>query len=369
MADLETEFRLEEAAKRERMRAGLAALKQRWWQVVAGTLAGGALGFGASFAFTPRFMSTTLFIPPQQQQSSAASALASLSSLSGLVGGAGIKSSADQYISMLEGVTVSDRIIDKFGLAKVYDTDFKDETRTKLSKRVTIAAGKKDGLIRVDVEDTDPRRAAAMANQYVEELRFMTAHLAVTEAQQRRAFFERLLNDTKQKLIAAQVAVEASGFNPGALKAEPKSAAETYARIKAELTSAQVKLQVLHGSLADNSAEVIQQTNVVKALSEQVARLETSQAADHDSPDYISRYRDFKYQETLFDLYSKQYELARLDESREGAMIQVVDEAQPAERRMFPRRSIFARLGLALGALVAGGLLWRRGATSAPSQA
>ena len=369
MEDMDIELRREEAAKRARMRAGLAELKQRWYLIAGAVLVGGAIGYGASWAFKPRFLSSTLFIPPQQQQGGAAAALASLSSLSGLVGGAGIKSSADQYISMLEGVTVSDRIIGKFDLAKVYDTDYKDETRAKLAKRVTVAAGKKDGLIRVDVEDTDPKRAAAMANQYVEELRFMTAHLAVTEAQQRRAFFERLLNETKQKLIAAQVAVEASGFNPGALKAEPKSAAEAYARIRADLTAAQVKLQVMHGSLADNSAEVLQQSNMVKALSDQVAHLESSQTADKDSPDYISRYRDFKYQETLFDLYSKQYELARLDESREGATIQVVDEAQPAERKMFPRRSIFARLGAGLAALLVAGLLWRRGTAAAPPQA
>ena len=47
-------------------------------------------------------------------------------------------------------------------------------------------------------------------------------------------------------------------------------------------------------------------------------------------PDYLTKYREFKYQETLFELFARQYEIARVDESREGALIQVVDPATRA---------------------------------------
>jgi uncharacterized protein involved in exopolysaccharide biosynthesis len=332
----------------------------RFKAALAGALvAGSALGLGISYAFTPTYVSSALFIPPQQQ-SGAAGALASLGALSSLVGGASAKSSVDEYISMMLSVTVSDRVIKRFSLDKVYATEFKDETRKRLSKRVTVTAGKKDGLIRVEVEDTDPKRAAAMANDYVDELREMTSHLAVTEAQQRRVFFERMLGDTKQKLVTAQVALEASGFTQGALKVEPRSAAETYAKLRADLTANQVQLQVMRGSLAETSPQVVRQLNTVQALSDQVAHLEASQAADQGSPDYIGKYRDFKYQETLFDLYAKQFELARIDESREGALIQVVDEGQPAEHKHFPRRILFAALGGVIAFLLVAGFAWRR---------
>jgi len=341
------------------------ALARHWPALAIALLAGGAVGYGFSYAFAPTFQSATLFIPPQQQQGSATTALASLGALSSLVGGAGIKSSTDQYISMLQSVTVSDSVIKRFDLAKVYETEFKDETRKILAKRVQVLAGKKDGLIRVEVEDTDPKRAAAMANDYVDELRTMTSRLAVTEAQQRRMFFERLLNETKGKLVDAQVALEGSGFTAGALKAEPRSAAETYAKLRADLTAAQVKLQVARSSLADSAPEVVQQQSTVQALSQQIDRLEATQASDAGSPDYVGKYRDFKYQETLFDLYSKQYELARLDEAREGALIQVVDEAQPAERKHFPRRSLFAALGGLIACAALAALFWRRQPPSA----
>ena len=67
--------------------------------------------------------------------------------------------------------------------------------------------------------------------------------------------------------------------------------------------------------------------------------------------EYIAAFRDFKYYETLFDLMARQYEIARLDEAREGAIIQVVDRAVAPERRSKPRRGTISALS-ALATLV-----------------
>jgi uncharacterized protein involved in exopolysaccharide biosynthesis len=180
-----------------------------------------------------------------------------------------------------------------------------------------------------------------MANRYVEELRRMTSTIAVSEAQQRRLFFERQLGQTRDRLTAAQLALQGSGFSQGALKAEPKAAAEGYAKLRAEVTAAEVRLQAMRGSLVDETPEVRQQQATLNALRAQLARLE--QASDAaGGPDYVGKYREFKYQETLFELFARQYELARVDESREGALIQVVDEASPPERKSSPKRALVA---------------------------
>jgi uncharacterized protein involved in exopolysaccharide biosynthesis len=294
-------------------------------------------------------------LPPQQQQSSAASALASLGSLAGLAGGAaGIKSPAEQYVSLMQSVTVADRLIDKFDLLTVYEAKFRQDARKTLAANSQISVGKKDGLIVVSVEDTNPQQAAAMANQYVEELRRLTQVLAVSEAQQRRVFFEKQLQDAKARLTTAQTVLQDSGFNAGALKAEPKAAAESYARLRAELTAAEIRLQTLSSNLAEGAPEVRELTTTVQALRGRLAEQERSEAPPPagTGPNYVSKYREFKYQETLFDLMARQYELARVDESREGALIQVVDAAMPAERKVKPKRSM-----IALGAAFAGPLL------------
>ena len=147
-------------------------------------------------------------------------------------------------------------------------------------------------------------------------------------------------------MVQAQQALQSSGFNAGALKAEPKAAADAYARLKAEITAAEVRLKILGGSLADGASEVRQQQAALAALREQLARVEQATGTS-GGPDYVGKYREFKYQETLFELYARQFELARADESREGALIQVVDLATPPERKSKPKRATAALVGAA----------------------
>jgi len=320
----------------------------------------GAATLVATGFIPPSFTAATTFMPPQQSQSAASSAMASLSALAGLAGAAGgVRNSGDQYVALMQSVTLSDRIIDRFDLMKVYDADFRVDARRVLAGNVRITLGKRDGWITVEVEDKSPQRAADMANRYVDELRRLAGALAVTEAQQRRTFFEQQLGQSREGLVRAQQALQSSGFNPGALKAEPRAAAEAYARLKAEVTAAEVRLQTLRGSFAEGSYEVRQQLDMLNALRNQLARseqpLETA-----NGPDYVGKFREFKYQETLFDLYAKQYELARVDESREGALIQVVDPATPPERKSKPKRAVLAVAATLLsGVFLAGFLVWR----------
>ena len=332
----------------------LAPAARHWKAIFATAIFAGAIGVGASYLVAPKFTATNVFLPPQQPQSSGASALASLGALSGLsLGGGSTKNSPDEYIALMQSATISDRIIKKFDLKALWENRFQVDARNRLLKQVSISSGKKDGLMRVDVTDTDPVRAAAIANQYVEELRTLTNGLAVTEAQQRRVFFEHLLEETRDKLGAAQVALEAGGYTAGALNAEPRNAAEGYARIQAELTSARVKLQVLHRTLADGSPEAQTQQELVNALTSQLAKLEAQDHGQSHSSDYINRYREFKYQEALFDLFARQYENARVDESREGALIQVLDKATPPERKSAPGRLRYGMVAAMLAFLIA----------------
>ncbi len=326
----------------------LLALLQRWRLVLIGPLAIGLATLGLSYLITPTYTARTSFLPPQQQQSAAASALASLGGLSSLVSGAvGGRTPADQYVSLLESTTVADHLIDKFDLLKVYDKDVRIEARKKLAKNTRVAAGKRDGIIVVEVDDESPVRAAEMANRYVDELRSLTDRLALTEAKQRRIFFEGHLQRTRDRLTQAQLALQASGFNLGSLKAEPKAAAETYAKIKADVTGAQARLDSLRRNLTESAPEIQQAEAAIAVLKTQLALVETT-ATQGGSADYVGKYREFKYQEALFEQFSRQYELARVDESREG-LLQVIDAAQPPEKKSWPKRALLAVAGTVLG--------------------
>ena len=330
-----------------------AILRAKWKLILGGSIAAGVVALGVSFLIPPTYTAETVFLPPQPPQSGAASALASLGALSGLAGGAlNVKTAADQYVSLMQSVNVQDRLVDRFGLMKEYDVKYRLEARKALTKNVQITLGKKDGLITVDADAHSPQLAADLANAHVSELRRLTGELALTEAQQRRAFFEAQLKTTREQLAQAQGALQRSGFNPGALKTEPRAAADAYAQLKAATTAAEVRLQTLHRTLADSAPEYQQQVTLLDALRTQLTKLETADRPDASDAGYISRYRDYKYQEALFELFSKQFEAARLDESRESNLIQVVDVATPPEYKSKPKRAF-----IAVGATFAAGLL------------
>ena len=329
----------------------LIMLVTHWRLLLGGSLLAGLIGLGAAFAWPPTFTARTLFLPQQQQQNLAATALTSLGALGSLAGAAaGVRNPADQYVALMQSAMVMDRIIDQFDLMRVYDEEYRVDARKELSKSVRMTLGKKDGLISVEVDDESPKRAADMANAYVVELRRLTQVLALTEAQQRRVFFEAQLTQTRERLTLAQQALQASGFSSGALRAEPRAAAEGYAKLRAEVTAAEVRLQALRRNLVDGAPEVQQQLGIVSTLRSELAKLEVPGDRTND-PGYVSKYREFKYQETLFELFARQYEMARLDEARDGTLIQVVDVATPPEKKSKPKRAVIA-LAVSAGTLL-----------------
>ncbi|MBB4842402.1 uncharacterized protein involved in exopolysaccharide biosynthesis [Paucibacter oligotrophus] len=312
---------------------------QNWKLLTITPLLTGALALGISFLLPPIFTAKTTFLQPQQPQSSVSAALASLGPIAGMSGSTNSgRTSAEQYIAFLQSASVTDRIIDQFELQKLYDTPFKTKARKALNANVRITANKKDGIISIEVDDTDPKRAASLANRFVDELRIFTSTLALTEAQQRRAFFDRQLQATRNNLTKAQIALQGSGFDGNALKIDPKASAEAFAKTKAAVVAAEVKLQGMQTSLAPGAIELRLAESNLTALRAQLKLMADTSPAPSVSNEYIERYRDFKYQETLFELYARQLELARMDEARDGPLIQVIDAATPPELKSRPQR-------------------------------
>ena len=310
--------------------------------LIIGPLVAGLAALGIAFAIAPTYTATVRFLPPQQQQSAAASMLASLGALGGLAGAAsGLKNPSDQYLAFIRSRSVQDALIDRFGLMERYEAKLRDDARLAL-QGVARASSGKDGLISVEIDDKDPKFAAQLANAHVEELQKLLARLAVTEAQQRRVFFEKQLQQAKDNLTRAEQALKASGVNSSALKASPQAAVEAVARLRAAITAQEIKIASLRGYLSENAPDFRQALTELGAMRAQLARAEQQEAPVAGGSDYIGRYRDFKYYETLFELFAKQYELARVDESREGAVIQVLDAAQPPERKAKPKRALIA---------------------------
>ena len=314
--------------------------------LVLGPLAVGITALGISFLIPPTYTAKTQFLPPQQQQSAAASMLASLGGLGGLAGAiGGLKNPADQFIAYMRSVTLQDSLIDRFKLLDRYEAKTKTDARLALTGSVRVASGK-DGLMSVEVDDKDPKFAADLANAYVEELAKLLSKLATTEAQQRRLFFEKQLTLAKDKLIQSEIALKATGVSGSVLKSNPASAVAAVAGLQAAVTAQEVKLGAMRGYLAESAPDFKLALSELSNLRAQLAKQEKDSPATQGKTttegDYITKYREYKYHETLFELFSKQFEIAKVDEAREGALIQVLDAALAPDRKAKPKKAMIA---------------------------
>ncbi len=271
--------------------------------LVLGSLGTGLLALAIAYLIPPTFTAKTTFIAPKQQQSAAAAALSDMGVLGGAAGAiAGIKNPADQYSAMLKSVAIADALASQFKLSERYEAKYREDVRKELATNTTIVVGAKDGLINVQVDDYDAQMAADIANAYVFELRKLLNRVALTEAQQRRVFFERMVDESKSRMVSAERALKASGVDKEALKTSPLSALEGVARLKAQISVQEVRMAAMRGYLAEGAPEFQQALTELGALRRQMQHAEQAEGSTPSGSDYVARFREFKYQEALFAL-------------------------------------------------------------------
>ena len=313
--------------------------------IVFGSLGVGVLALGVSFLMPPIYTAKTQFLPPQQQQSSASALIQSLGSMGGVAAAAtGLKNPADQYIAFLKTQSVLDAMVERFKLQDRYETKFKTDARKALIENTKIQAGK-DTIIQLEVDDKDPVFASELANGYVSELRKLMGRLSLTEAQQRRAFFENKIIEAKAELAQADKALRSTGVSATTIKSSPLAAVEVVAKLKGAITAQEIKIGGMRGYLTEAAPEIKQALLELSTLRVQLTKAEKDDPTvtlGNSEDSYVERYRDYKYKETLYEMFAKQYELARVDEAREGAVIQVIDPAQAPERKTKPQKALIA---------------------------
>ncbi|MCG2709449.1 MAG: hypothetical protein L6246_03885, partial [Thermodesulfovibrionales bacterium] len=312
------------------------------------------------------YKAETKILPPQQgSSSSAAQLLSQFGGAAGLAAGAiGIKTpNNDLYIGLLKSRPVLDRIIDRFNLIGLYNAKSHEDARRSLVGAIKAQDDKKSGIITIGVEDKDPKRAADIANAFVEELRNLNKGLAVTEAGQRRLFFEEQLKDTKDALIKAEESMKGFQERTGAIKIDEQARAviEGIAQLRAHIAAKEVQLKVMKTYATPQNPDIQRAEEELRGLREQRARLEAKGSGHNPDTlmpagripsvgiEYARELREFKYNEALYEILLKQYGAAKLDEARDAVLIQVIEKAIPPEKRIKPKRSQMVMLATFVG--------------------
>ncbi|HPP37970.1 MAG TPA: GNVR domain-containing protein [Thermosynergistes sp.] len=324
-----------------------------------------------SLVMTPIYKAETCLVPPQTASSTSAMSALAIGALSQLdmpdfiMGGLGAKTPSDLIVGIAKSRTVLDNIIDRFNLMAYYEAEYRARARERLSDATDADVDSKTGLITIAVQDKDPALAAEMANAFVEELQRIMQNLAITQAAQQRLFLENQLKDVRLALARSEEELKEYQARSGLLNVDAQTEAlmDSIADLRALVAAKEVELQAAKTFATGRNPEVQRLQAELKGLRGELQKLEAKagQAGQSDSAivpfrelpeagmEYLRKLRDFKFNETLYEMLLKQYEAARLTEAQEAMVVQVVDPAVPPELKYKPKRKLMVAIAGVLG--------------------
>jgi tyrosine-protein kinase Etk/Wzc len=333
------------------------------------------IGILLAFLLPKNYTAEVTLLPPQQQSSlssmlsSELGGLGAMASLAG--GGLGIKNPNDRYIALFKSQTVEDAMIRKYGLMAEYHAKYMSAARMAFEHHVKLDGSGKDGLIHISVTDRNPNRAAELANGYVDQFRKLSEHLAISEAGQRRLFYQQQMEEAKDNLTNAEEALVKTEEKSGMIQmgSQAEALIQSGAQLRAQIAAKEVEIQGLQAFAAPDNPNLLQARNELAGLQAQLAKLSGNGGNSvHElivpggklpvaGLDYLRKYRDVTYYQTIFNVLAQQYELAKIDEAKEGALIQVVDPAIPPDHKSSPKRLLILAgcllAGIFLGVMLA----------------
>jgi uncharacterized protein involved in exopolysaccharide biosynthesis len=313
----------------------------------------------ASLLIPNKYLATAKILPPPKDSGGGIAALlGGAGGLGSLAGSLGFGSSGtDLYLGILKSRSVSDAVIKRLDLARIFEKKTPEETRKVLEKVARMQATK-DGIITITTESKDPKLAAAIANTFVEELGKKSVQLNLTKAGTERIFLEKRLVLVKEDLKKAEEALKTFSESNKTIKVDSQAAAtiEGIARIRAELVAKEVQLNSLKSYLTDESSEVkMLKAGIDKLRSQLNSQTATGSGSNSNvipnagnvpnlGLEYARRYREVKIQEAIFEQLTKQYELAKLTEAKDSSALQILDEAVVPLKKSSPKRAMIVIL-------------------------
>lgn len=372
----------EPRAKRQRQVAQLRLLWEARNLLFRALILGSIASAAIVLLIPVRYKATAQLMPPDGQAGSGMAMLSAFAGRAGAMGGLagdllGVKNSGALFVGILESRTVRDRLIGQFTLQRVYGAAKMEDARAAVASHTRIAEDRKSGIITITVTDHDPRRAAALAQAYVDELDRLVAQVSTSSARRERIFLEERLRAVKQDLDSAaqKFSVFASKNTAIDIPAQSKAMVEAAATLEGQLIAAEAELHGLEAMYTDQNVRVRALRARVTELRSQLGKMggesgttaTSMQGADASlypairqlpllGVTYADLYRQTRIQETVYELLTQQYELAKVEEAKEVPSVKVLDAAVIPTKKSFPPRTLLTGAGTALAFLV--GCAW-----------
>ena len=337
-----------------------------------------------AFIIPKMYVSEARIMPPEMSGPNPAllAALAGRATGSDALGGLamsliGGRNNGSLFIDLLQSASVSTRLIDRFQLLSVYHKRYRVDAAKVLARRTRITQDKKSGVLTLAVRDTDPARARDLAQAYLDELNVVVNRTSRSSAHQERVFIEERLVDVESKLSRAQEAMSefSSSHTAIDLKEQARATVESEAKVEGELIAAQSELDSLEQVYGDDNVRVRAAEARIASLKRDLQKMGgspaplattmTSDEADAAPPylplrqvprlavPYANLFREVQVQETVYNLLTQQYEIARIQEAKDIPVVNIIDAPGIPEKKSFPPRALLSLASTLLAVIVA----------------
>ncbi len=315
----------------------LEVLKQNFKWMVSLILIVTSVALIYSATLPAIFTASALINPPKLSDAA--------TNLGGVLGGGslaaiGTDNSVNITIASLNTNRVKDLLIKKHDLIKRWQVENIQAARVRLAGMVSFVPDKFSGFLAINVDSTDPKLAAEIANGYVDALSQGISDVANNKTIQRYDFYREQMLLEQKELNKAESAVKAFNLSHGITAGQQSQVISgLVAQLNGQLVAAQANLSAmaLYASPDNPDYKTLQAT--VASIKEQLNKINGQQSYGDDavptnlvpalSQEYVGLMRNQGIHEMVYKVLVNQFEGYKFDFliSQAPTPIQVMDKA------------------------------------------
>lgn len=346
----------------------LSLLRYKRWLVICPLIAA-VIAFAFVSTQLPRYSAMARLLPPKTKPNTA-TMLSQTGSLAGAgVGGVleGQKPVVDMYLAILQSRAAAEFMDSNFDLRKRWGVSSIESVYGRLSSMSKIAPSP-NGIINIEIEDSDPVWAARLANGYADALQYITQRLAVNEASKRRVFYEQQINVSLQQLTVAEMSLRKIQQETGVLNLDPQiqMAIQESNRLRTAIASKETELASMEAFATERNADYLRLQHEIDALKNQLEQWRRPVKASDDvalqasegllpeiSMEYVKHVREVKNLELVYELFLKELQLTRIDQVKDATTVELLDKAIPPSTPSYPKKKRTIAIASLIGFLIA----------------
>lgn len=271
------------------------------------------------------------------------------------MGNVGVKNQIELYNTIIYSRSLLENILDTFQLMKLRQVESREKALLNLKQSI-MTTNNEDISFEIKVRESSPKLAADIVNFIVAHLNRTVIDLNIRKSKENREFIQKRYDEVVVNLQAAQDSLVLYQKRTGVIEpgAQMNATVTTIIDLETELAQKEIELEVIQNQVGIDAPQTKPLLTAVTKIKERLAKLKIGKDGSgltlsvkklpEDIAGYLSHFRNVEINQKLLEFVLPMYEQAKFEEQKEIPVIQIIDNAIPPEKKVWPPRTIIAVL-------------------------